>query len=86
MLPKFIIPALSGISSLGGIIFYRGILYTFLRKKQGVFHAYFAWHGAFSVVLELLGFLAKKCYLLEQLEFPGRETACIRACLYFFPI
>ena len=68
----------------GGIIFYRGILYTFLRKKQGSFHAYFAWHGAFSVVLELLGFLAKKCYLLERLEFPGRETACIRACLYFF--
>ena len=55
-------------------------------QKQGVFHAYFAWHGAFSVVLELLGFLAKKCYLLEWLEFPGRETACIRACLYFFPI
>ena len=70
----------------GGIIFYRGILYTFLRKKQGSFHAYFVWHGAFSVVLELLGFLAKKCYLLERLEFPGRETACIRACLYFFPI
>ena len=71
---------------LWGIIFYRGILYTFLRKNQGSFHAYFAWHGAFSVVLELLGFLAKKCYLLERLEFPGRETACIRACLYFFPI
>ena len=64
--------------------FYRGILYTFLRKNQGSFHAYFAWHGAFSVVLELLRFLAKKCYLLERLEFPGRETACIRACLYFF--
>ena len=84
ILPKFIIPALSGIFLFGGIIFYRGILYTFLRKKQGSFHAYFAWHGAFSVVLELLGFLAKKCYLLERLEFPRRETACIRACLYFF--
>ena len=68
----------------GGIIFYRGILYTFLRKKQGSFHAYFACHGAFSVVLELLEFLAKKCYLLERLEFPGKEAACIRACLYFF--
>ena len=55
-------------------------------KSQGSFHAYFAWHGAFSVLLELLGFLAKKCYLLERLEFSGRETACIRACLYFFPI
>ena len=53
-------------------------------QKQGSFHAYFAWHGAFSVVLELLGFLAKKCYLLERLEFSGRETVCIRACLYFF--
>ena len=35
ILPKFIIPALSGIFLFGGIIFYRGILYTFLRKKQG---------------------------------------------------
>ena len=66
--------------------FYRGILYTFLRKNQGSFHAYFAWHGTFSVVLELLGFLAKKCYLLERLEFPGRETACIRACLWQYRI
>ena len=55
-------------------------------QKSRVVSRIFSWHGTFSVVLELLGFLAKKCYLLEQLEFPGRETACIRACLYFFPI
>ena len=33
--------------------------------------------------LGVVGIFAKKCYLLERLEFPGRETACIRACLYF---
>ena len=55
-------------------------------QKARVVSRIFCLHGAFSVVLELLRFLAKKCYLLERLEFPGRETACIRACLHFFPI
>ena len=36
--------------------------------------------------LGVVGILAKKCYLLERLEFPGRETACIRACLWQYRI
>ena len=36
--------------------------------------------------LGVVGIFAKKCYLLERLEFPGRETACIRACLWQYRI